>query len=225
MKNFYDVLGVKPYATNSEIKSAYLKKVKEYHPDVYEGDKDFALQKTAEINEAYNTLKDEKLRQEYDLLNGINKEKQQENTAEQEQTQESQNLFKDFGEKIKTFFKGLKEDLSNFAGRNKAKTSTVNNNEKSKHNQKATKQKVKTATKQQEQKKENHQQKEYKQEINNKDQKDTLFNNNNQNVDEKMEVVASEQLEEQKDNIKRKITLWVLIAIVIILILLVIYVF
>ena len=64
-----------------------------------------------------------------------------------------------------------------------------------------------------------------KQEINNKDQKDALFNNNIQNVDEKMEVVASEHLEEQKDNIKRKITIWVLIAIVIILILLVIYIF
>lgn len=57
--NPYDVLGIKPGATEEEIKSAYRKLVKQYHPDQY-GDnplKDLAQDKLAEINKAYDMLK------------------------------------------------------------------------------------------------------------------------------------------------------------------------
>lgn len=57
--NPYDVLGVKPGASQEEIKSAYRKLVKQYHPDQY-GDnplKDLAQEKLAEINKAYDMLK------------------------------------------------------------------------------------------------------------------------------------------------------------------------
>lgn len=57
--NPYEVLGVKPGATEDEIKSAYRKLVKQYHPDQY-GDnplKDLAQEKLAEINKAYDMLK------------------------------------------------------------------------------------------------------------------------------------------------------------------------
>ena len=57
--NPYEVLGVKPGASQEEIKSAYRKLVKQYHPDQY-GDnplKDLAEEKLAEINRAYDMLK------------------------------------------------------------------------------------------------------------------------------------------------------------------------
>lgn len=56
--NPYEILGVKPGATQDEIKSAYRKLAKQYHPDQY-GDnplKDLAEEKMREINEAYDTL-------------------------------------------------------------------------------------------------------------------------------------------------------------------------
>ncbi|NME82718.1 J domain-containing protein [Clostridium sp. SM-530-WT-3G] len=56
--NPYEVLGVKPGASQDEIKSAYRKLIKKYHPDQY-GDnplKDLAQEKMIEINEAYDAL-------------------------------------------------------------------------------------------------------------------------------------------------------------------------
>ena len=57
--NPYEVLGVKPGASQEEIKSAYRKLVKQYHPDQY-GDnplKNLAEEKLAEINKAYDMIK------------------------------------------------------------------------------------------------------------------------------------------------------------------------
>ena len=57
--NPYEVLGVKPGASQEEIKAAYRKLVKQYHPDQY-GDnplKNLAQEKLTEINKAYDMLK------------------------------------------------------------------------------------------------------------------------------------------------------------------------
>lgn len=56
--NPYEVLGVKEGASQAEIKSAYRKLVKQYHPDQYADNplKDLAQEKLAEINEAYDML-------------------------------------------------------------------------------------------------------------------------------------------------------------------------
>ena len=56
--NPYEILGVKQGASQDEIKSAYRKLIKKYHPDQY-GDnplKDLAEEKIREINEAYDIL-------------------------------------------------------------------------------------------------------------------------------------------------------------------------
>lgn len=58
MKNPYEVLGIKEGASQEEIKSAYKKLVKKYHPDQYANNplSDLAQEKIKEINEAYDTL-------------------------------------------------------------------------------------------------------------------------------------------------------------------------
>ena len=57
--NPYEVLGIKPGASQDEIKSAYRKLVKQYHPDQYVDNplKDLAEKKLAEVNQAYEMLK------------------------------------------------------------------------------------------------------------------------------------------------------------------------
>ncbi len=65
-KNYYDILGVSKTATQDEIKSAYRKLAKQYHPDFHPGDK-AAAEKFKEINEANAVLSDEGKRKQYDF--------------------------------------------------------------------------------------------------------------------------------------------------------------
>lgn len=62
--DYYNVLGVDRGASSSDIKKAYFKKAKEYHPDVNKSEG--AKEKFAEINEAYETLGDESKKRVYD---------------------------------------------------------------------------------------------------------------------------------------------------------------
>ena len=63
-KNYYRILGVSKDATKAEIKSAYRKLAKQYHPDVNQDDD--AEEMFKKITEAYQTLIDDNLREEYD---------------------------------------------------------------------------------------------------------------------------------------------------------------
>ena len=58
MNNPYKVLGVSEGASQEEIRAAYLKLVKKYHPDKYTDTdlKELANEKLVEINEAYEAL-------------------------------------------------------------------------------------------------------------------------------------------------------------------------
>ena len=58
MNNPYEVLGVSENASDEEIKAAYRKLAKKYHPDNYADSPlaDVAEQKMKEINEAYDTI-------------------------------------------------------------------------------------------------------------------------------------------------------------------------
>ena len=67
MKDFYQVLGVPKGATEAEIKKAYRRLAKQYHPDVNEAEK-AAEEKFKEISEAYNVLSDPKQRKQYDMF-------------------------------------------------------------------------------------------------------------------------------------------------------------
>lgn len=65
VKDYYEILGINRNASQDEIKKAFRKLARKYHPDVNPGDKT-AEQKFKEINEAYSVLSDEKKRAEYD---------------------------------------------------------------------------------------------------------------------------------------------------------------
>lgn len=64
-KNYYEILGVPKNATEEEIKAAYKKLVKQYHPDLHPGDAS-AAEKFKEINEANEVLSDKQKRAAYD---------------------------------------------------------------------------------------------------------------------------------------------------------------
>ncbi len=61
-KDFYETLGVAKGASKDEIKKAFHKMAHKYHPDKKDGDE----KKFKEVNEAYQTLSDEKKRAQYD---------------------------------------------------------------------------------------------------------------------------------------------------------------
>lgn len=64
-KDYYDILGVKRAASDKEIKQAYRKLARKYHPDVNSGDAS-AEAKFKEINAAYEVLSDPEKRSKYD---------------------------------------------------------------------------------------------------------------------------------------------------------------
>jgi len=64
-KNFYDILGTTKTASEKEIRQAYRKLARQYHPDVNPGDKS-GEEKFKEINQAYEVLSDPEKRGKYD---------------------------------------------------------------------------------------------------------------------------------------------------------------
>lgn len=66
-RDYYKILGVDKNATEKEIKKAFRKLARKYHPDVNPGNTE-AEAKFKEINEAYEVLKDKEKRAKYDQL-------------------------------------------------------------------------------------------------------------------------------------------------------------
>ena len=66
-RDYYETLGVRKTATEEEIRSAFRKLARKYHPDVAK-DKKAAEEKFKEINEAYEVLSDPEKRKKYDQL-------------------------------------------------------------------------------------------------------------------------------------------------------------
>lgn len=65
-KDYYDILGVSKDASDDEIKRAYRKMAKKYHPDANPDNKEQAEAKFKEVNEAYSVLSDSTKRAQYD---------------------------------------------------------------------------------------------------------------------------------------------------------------
>ena len=67
-RDYYEVLGVSKTATDEELKKAYRKLAKKYHPDANPDNKKEAEAKFKELNEAYEVLSDKQKRQNYDMF-------------------------------------------------------------------------------------------------------------------------------------------------------------
>jgi molecular chaperone DnaJ len=85
-QNYYDLLGLKKNASDKEIKQAYRRLARQYHPDVNPGNKT-AEAKFKEINAAYEVLSDKTKRQKYDKYGDKWQYADQIEQAEREQAQ------------------------------------------------------------------------------------------------------------------------------------------
>ena len=64
-RDYYEAMGLNKSASDDEIKKAYRKLAKQYHPDLHPGDKE-AEEKFKELNEAYEVLSDKDKKARYD---------------------------------------------------------------------------------------------------------------------------------------------------------------
>ncbi len=132
-KNFYEILGVSADSTESEIKAAYRKLARQYHPDVNNSDEAIEIFKA--VTKAYETLSNAEERKKYDMVNGIfstpktntSSQKAQEEykeTAKKSYTSsfEKETIKKEKPKKNRTsFFKTLKCFISKFKQYKRAK--------------------------------------------------------------------------------------------------------
>lgn len=109
--NYYEILGVTPESDIAEIKAAYRKLVRKFHPDVNpDGAKSFK-----EISKAYDTLSDAERRKQYDILNGIFVSKKQdtpspENIQKEPNKTNPKNKSRWDNKKIKDIFQSVFEN-------------------------------------------------------------------------------------------------------------------
>lgn len=104
MKSYYDILEILPTATKDEIKSAFRKKARKYHPDVNHTLEAEIIFK--QINLAAKTLLDDNMRFQYDFAYGFNQTKTKQDNKEKSsyktyksssyQTYEKNDFFKNF---------------------------------------------------------------------------------------------------------------------------------
>ena len=89
-KNYYEILEITPEADTVEIKTAYRKLARKYHPDINKDTNAIEIFKT--VTAAYETLSDKDKRKQYDIINGIFK---QETPAKTTDSEEKNNIKQD----------------------------------------------------------------------------------------------------------------------------------
>ena len=95
MLNYYEILEVERSATEKEIKSAYRKLAKKWHPDTTVFEKEYAADKFKELTIAYNTLSDSERRKNYDYNLDYEKRKEAERRYREQQKQEAERRYRE----------------------------------------------------------------------------------------------------------------------------------
>lgn len=109
-KDFYYILGVKNSSTVEDIKKAYRKLSKKFHPDVNNQD-DFFEERFKEIQEAYSVLSSHSERLQYDVIwNEIK------NPSKKAQVNNEENLAKDKRENKRTSRKDSDSNIASYIG-------------------------------------------------------------------------------------------------------------
>ena len=128
--DFYELLGVSIFASPEEIKAAYIKKMKEYHPDAYQGSKKEAENISAGINAGYEILSDPKQKLVYDQKYGFEEQRQAVLSEKEKQKRKEQK-------------KAKKQDKKTYATEKKQQAEAKRQKEFSQSNEKEDK-KIKT---------------------------------------------------------------------------------
>ena len=111
-KNYYEILNVKPNVSFEELKTAYRKLARKYHPDVA-GDE--GIEKFKEITEAYETLSNETSRKRYDILRGICNYQKSAKNENVNYTDKKENTTKQKDNKFHSNSTGKKDNQQDFA--------------------------------------------------------------------------------------------------------------
>ncbi len=133
--NYYEILGVNRDATIQEIKKAYKKLAKKWHPDLNRDNIKVAEEKMKEINVAYTTLSDEVARIDYNKkLDAESKTSAKTNSTSQRQTggtqqSTSRQQTSTGNSSARVDFESMKRNFENFFGFN-PQTKEVTNEDK-----------------------------------------------------------------------------------------------
>lgn len=89
-KNYYEILGVTPDSEFFEVKTAYRKLARKFHPDINKAPD--SIKKFKDIQEAYETLSDNQKRKNYNMVNGYYTTPKNKRTEEKECAPQSEPL-------------------------------------------------------------------------------------------------------------------------------------
>ena len=67
-RDYYEILGIERSASTDDIRKAYRRLAKQYHPDMNSDNKDEAAEKFKEVSEAYSVLSDDQKKRQYDTF-------------------------------------------------------------------------------------------------------------------------------------------------------------
>jgi curved DNA-binding protein len=116
IRNYYELLGVKRDASADEIKQAFRRLARKYHPDLNPGDK-AAEDKFKDISEAYEVLSDRSKRSQYDKFTGFwRKNRTKAPASEPREPRDRSTEEEEFGDDFNTFIDrllGRKKEASN----------------------------------------------------------------------------------------------------------------
>jgi|ETNvirenome_6_85_1030632.scaffolds.fasta_scaffold72239_2 DnaJ-class molecular chaperone len=110
MKNYYRDMDLSENATQDEIRGQFKRLAKEFHPD--KNTSDYASQRFAQVNEAYNVLNDPQKRQEYDFQRKSFYHFQREQRTQQQHSQNFDSFFASpMWSNMKNFASGMAKNI------------------------------------------------------------------------------------------------------------------